>query len=362
MLPTLEEDFCPSETVTHYLHLSCAMIQLYAAVLLSMTLGATTNEDIDERRQLVFLERLKFGHVGENISLICSFTSIDASAAVWFKQIPGEKPLVVVSVFRSASVKYHNGFNRNGRFIALKEKNSFTLNISQAKPSDSATYYCAAVDYSNIGLGTCTVLVLEDHHGVVQQPVLDPVELGGNTTLQCSILTERCSGDHSVYWFRHGSGESHPGIIYTHGNRSDECKKSSETGSSTQSCVYNLPKRNLSLSDAGTYYCAVAACGEILFGNGTKLDFVENSILDPTIIVLAASNIISVVMVLFLCRKLHNHQHRAVESNAVYVNQAEDPGDLNYAALSITQASFSRRSRTKNSNDQPVYAQVKNNQ
>ncbi|KAJ8337701.1 hypothetical protein SKAU_G00366670 [Synaphobranchus kaupii] len=37
-------------------------------------------------------------------------------------------------------------------------------------------------------------------------------------------------------------------------------------------CVYNFPKRNLSLSDAGTYYCAVATCGEILFGNGTKLD------------------------------------------------------------------------------------------
>ncbi|KAJ8337707.1 hypothetical protein SKAU_G00366730 [Synaphobranchus kaupii] len=40
-----------------------------------------------------------------------------------------------------------------------------------------------------------------------------------------------------------------------------------------KSCVYNFPKRNLSLSDAGTYYCAVATCGEILFGNRTKLDF-----------------------------------------------------------------------------------------
>ncbi|KAI4881192.1 hypothetical protein NFI96_032134, partial [Prochilodus magdalenae] len=40
------------------------------------------------------------------------------------------------------------------------------------------------------------------------------------------------------------------------------------------SCVYKLPKRNLSLSDAGTYYCAVLMCGEIILGNGTKLDFV----------------------------------------------------------------------------------------
>ncbi|CAB1351604.1 unnamed protein product [Coregonus sp. 'balchen'] len=60
--------------------------------------------------------------------------------------------------------------------------------------------------------------------------------------------------------------------MYTHGYRSDQCEKSPETGSPTQSCVYNLPKRNLSLSDAGTYYCAVATCGETLFGNRTKLD------------------------------------------------------------------------------------------
>ncbi|KAG7263457.1 hypothetical protein CRUP_038582, partial [Coryphaenoides rupestris] len=37
------------------------------------------------------------------------------------------------------------------------------------------------------------------------------------------------------------------------------------------SCVYTLPKNNVSSSDAGTYYCALAACGGIVFGSGTKL-------------------------------------------------------------------------------------------
>ncbi|CDQ87837.1 unnamed protein product [Oncorhynchus mykiss] len=106
---------------------------------------------------------------------------------------------------------------------------------------------------------------------ILQQPVSESIQPGDSVTLNCTVHTETCVGEHSVYWFRHGSGESHQGIIYTHGDRSDQCEKSPEAGSTTQSCVYNLPKRNLSLSDAGTYYCAVASCGEILFGNGTKL-------------------------------------------------------------------------------------------
>uniref|UniRef100_A0A8K9Y527 Ig-like domain-containing protein n=1 Tax=Oncorhynchus mykiss TaxID=8022 RepID=A0A8K9Y527_ONCMY len=145
--------------------------------------------------------------------------------------------------------------------------------------SDEATYYCAVgtkyqMDYRS---GTC--LANNGSSGrrftkitLYQQPVSDPVYPGDSMTLQCTVLSETCTGEHSVYWFRAGSGESHPGVIYTPGNRSDECKKSPETPSPTQSCVYSLSENNLSPSHAGTYYCAVATCGEILFGKGTKLD------------------------------------------------------------------------------------------
>ncbi|XP_023837611.1 T-cell surface glycoprotein CD8 beta chain-like [Salvelinus sp. IW2-2015] len=63
------------------------------------------------------------------------------------------------------------------------------------------------------------------------------------------------------------------------GDRSDQCENCPEAGSPTQSCVFKLPKMNLSLSDAGTYYCAVVLCGEILFGNGTKLDIKGRTLL-----------------------------------------------------------------------------------
>ncbi|KAL7880052.1 hypothetical protein SRHO_G00023060 [Serrasalmus rhombeus] len=100
-------------------------------------------------------------------------------------------------------------------------------------------------------------------------------------------------------------------------------------------------------------------CGEIIFGNGTKLDFVEKGALDPTVLGLAASNIIIMAVVLFLCRKLHNsYQKDAAEDYRVQINQAEDTDVLNYAALSFAQSSSSRRSRIKNSSDQPVYAEA----
>uniref|UniRef100_A0A3B4EBH9 Ig-like domain-containing protein n=1 Tax=Pygocentrus nattereri TaxID=42514 RepID=A0A3B4EBH9_PYGNA len=243
------------------IHVKCCKFYIKELFIFYFS-GGTSKIDIP------CLNGLKHIVHGRNINLTCFFSSADASATAWFKQTPGEKPLLIASVFRSAPVTYHNGFNKSGRFNAVREKSSFNLSISNAEPSDSATYYCAVANIF-LSLGSSSSL-----SAVLQPPVSDPVELGGNTTLQCSILTDASAGDHSVYWFRHGSGESHPGIIYTHGNRSGECEKSSETDSPTQSCVYKLPKRNLSLSDAGTYYCAVLMCGQIIFGNGTKLDFV----------------------------------------------------------------------------------------
>ena len=113
-----------------------------------------------------------------------------------------------------------------------------------------------------------------DITAITQDFPSDPVHAGDSVTLQCSVLSDSenktCPGGHSVYWFRAGSDASHPDLIYTDGSR-DECRKKTGIPSSPKSCVYRFSK-NISSSDAGTYYCAVATCGEILFGNGTKLE------------------------------------------------------------------------------------------
>ena len=94
-------------------------------------------------------------------------------------------------------------------------------------------------------------------------------------TLQCSVLSESqkktCPEEHRVYWFRVASGESRPSLIYAQSSSDGECERSPEF-QPLQSCVYSFSKENISISDAGNYYCAAAACGMIVFGNGTKLD------------------------------------------------------------------------------------------
>ncbi|KAF3838693.1 hypothetical protein F7725_010461 [Dissostichus mawsoni] len=101
---------------------------------------------------------------------------------------------------------------------------------------------------------------------VKQSPKTKSVQPGDSVTLECSLLSknkenaDQCPGEHNVSWFRSGSGESQPSF-YTH---SEEQKE--------RSCVFSLSKTIHNSSDTGTYYCAVATCGQILFGEGTTVE------------------------------------------------------------------------------------------
>ncbi|XP_066537412.1 fibroblast growth factor receptor 4-like [Hoplias malabaricus] len=245
------------------------MTRLFTLVFFSAALGDSSMTDIP------YLNGVKYFQKGDDIHLSCLFSPLYAQpSTAWFKQTPGERPLLIASALHSKAVNYYNNFNKTGRFKVIREKSSFNLSITNTGPTDSATYFCVVSHYIHTELSDCTVVVLKGSssslYTVLQTPVLDSVEVGGSTTLQCSILTDASAGEHSVYWLRHGSAESPPGIIYTHGDTNSQCSRSSETDSPTQNCVYKLPKTNLSLSDAGTYYCAVAVCGQILFGNEAK--------------------------------------------------------------------------------------------
>ena len=98
---------------------------------------------------------------------------------------------------------------------------------------------------------------------VIQAPVSDPVHPGDSKTLECEVITETRTEDLRVFWFRPASGDSHPGVIYTNNSRGGQCEGR---------CVYSLSKKDINISDAGTYYCGIATSRQILFGNGTALN------------------------------------------------------------------------------------------
>ncbi|XP_036452833.1 uncharacterized protein LOC118826050 [Colossoma macropomum] len=284
---------------------------------------------------------------GNNVVIKCDENIVKDKKThllAWYKQRLGNVPEPVLRQFgEGEKLRFASGF-KDGRFTVDEE--AFDLSIKGIKEEDAATYFCGKVKTNVVEFGSATRLFFQAETIDHRSPTEMVIETGESVTLQCSVqsLTPDCSGEHSVYWFRHGSGESHPGIIYTHGNRSDKCKKSSETDSPTQSCVYKLPKRNLSLSDAGTYYCAVAACGQILFGNQTKVTVQENN--SWIVIILTTVSVISSVVIMILLKK---QQHGISNGWPSHINQAEDRDVLNYATLNFAK-------RVKES--QNLYSQV----
>lgn len=105
---------------------------------------------------------------------------------------------------------------------------------------------------------------------VRQSPGLAAAQLGESVNFQCLMISKNeeniitCPGNQNVHWFRSASGSPHPGVIFTPTDLNNQTVG--------KSCVYRLTKTLNDSSYAGSYYCAVAMCGEILFGNGTRVE------------------------------------------------------------------------------------------
>ncbi|XP_053180269.1 T-cell surface glycoprotein CD8 beta chain-like [Scomber japonicus] len=214
-----------------------------------------------------------------------------------------------------------------------------------------------------------------DITAIIQDFQSDPVRPGDSVTLQCSVLSDSesktCLEEPRVYWFRAGSNESHPSFIYAHGNRADECENSPEARS-PQKCVYSFSK-NISSSDAGTYYCAVATCGEILFGNGTKLE-IEDSVVSrcdlqkthTVIVLLCVVLAISLVVTAFLILTIKNKSCDCCNAAAALQTCSETTSDghqryedlLVYSAPTKQTTDKAGKRNAKAAEDNCVYTNV----
>ncbi|KAM9357370.1 uncharacterized protein ABDE67_004945 [Symphorus nematophorus] len=224
---------------------------------------------------------------GEPATFTCVLPDIEISRwrLHWYKQSTAEKLKLIVTVQKSAKPEYAKEFSES-RWEVSNKNNFSNLTILRTLQEDEGMYHCEISEWITNTIWSATYLLLKgnaertSNFTVVQRSTAsDPVHPGDLMTLQCSVFSDsdnkKCPGDHSVFWFRPGSDESHPNIIYTDGNRHDECDERSD---SQKSCVYRFSK-NVAASDTGTYYCAVATCGEILFGNGAKVEIEQTSMI-----------------------------------------------------------------------------------
>ncbi|KAM9335607.1 uncharacterized protein ABDE67_020605 [Symphorus nematophorus] len=284
----------------------------------------------------------------------CFFGDVPARL-YWFKQTLGHKPELICSYYKhEINAVFYDKFKNNPRFTMDTENGKYHLTITDLRISDSATYYCVNYKYSLEFSESIIVSVKGSGFEIpawIIQSASESVQPGGSVTLNCTVHTGTCDGEHSVYWFK-DSQESHPGLIYTHGGRNDQCERKPNT--QTHTCVYNLPMKNLDVSHAGTYYCAVASCGHILFGNGTKLDFeVCTDEVDYFWSgALAFTNILVVLLAFTVCMMNWKNRWRSSESQArqsppstVNAEDYQNADNLYYAALSVDLCKRSSRQR-----------------
>uniref|UniRef100_A0AAZ1XRM0 Ig-like domain-containing protein n=1 Tax=Oreochromis aureus TaxID=47969 RepID=A0AAZ1XRM0_OREAU len=229
---------------------------------------------------LWFLKRLnhllqaipvKTVQLGEPANITCALPSGVSNKGVhWYKQSVGDTLKLIVSLLKTATPQYGQEIFKS-RFQAHYDKKFSNLTILKAVQDDEGIYHCGMIGWINPEW-TGTYLLVKgklvihsSNYTVVQWPtVLNPLRSGNSMTLQCSVYSDSdkmCPRDYNVFWFRAGSDQLHPSIIYTDGNRHSESEIISD---SQERCLYRFSK-NVSSSDAGTYYCAVATCGEILF-------------------------------------------------------------------------------------------------
>nr|XP_046261702.1 uncharacterized protein LOC124067945 isoform X5 [Scatophagus argus] len=269
-------------------------------LLLTLRVGRCTDDVIVD---------VKTVGVGDDVTLTCTRQKAHdtITALFWIRLVSGSLPEFLGGTYTFD----YEGINQTPRITAKQGPGTFLLHINETKRSDTGLYYCVKVQRRDMKFLNGTFLRIKgsepDITAVIQEPPSDSVHPGDSVTLQCSVLSDpedkTCPGGPSVFWFKAGSDESHPSVIYTHGDSGDGCDKSPEAHA-PQKCVYSFSK-NVSSSDAGTYYCAVATCGEILFGNGTKLDTEAVDIqlsekVNTILFVLCGVLVISLIPVAFL--------------------------------------------------------------
>ncbi|XP_054880518.1 uncharacterized protein LOC129354974 [Poeciliopsis prolifica] len=208
---------------------------------------------------------------GQNVNLSCPIESsaLYQDTLYWIRLVSGNWPEFLGATFNFG----YNEESKIPRIQTKQEEGEFLLLINEAQRNDTGLYYCVKVRQLDFIFMNGTFLQIRGEESDVTVFLDDSpsgaIQSETRQTLQCSVLSyserKTCPPDNRVYWYKAGSNHSHPNLLYLQENSGDECERIPETPSA-QKCFYNFSDT----SDAGIYSCAVAACGQILFGNGAK--------------------------------------------------------------------------------------------
>ncbi|XP_069014912.1 uncharacterized protein [Embiotoca jacksoni] len=299
---------------------------------------------------------LLYANPGDNVTLPCYYV-FRAKHLCWYKQVAGQQPQILSSFYKHSpdSNIFHNQFKDNKRFTIDSGEGFYHLSISNVQELDSAMYFCGeiSITVTNFKKGIFLLLNESGRRSFPQQPESNSVQPGGSATLNCTVPAGARDGEYNVYWFKKDSENF--GIMYVNTQSSRQCVKNS----TSPGCECSLSMRNLSQSDAGTYYCAVASCGEILFGNGARLSVEEKqSVLVPCVVAaLVASVVLNIVLCGFLCQMNRRNYLHSEGSHPDHTadSQNEDVSGVQYAA-----PHFKKRQDTSNRqrNTEVVYSVV----
>ncbi|XP_027865475.1 titin-like [Xiphophorus couchianus] len=306
--------------------------------------------------------------LGEPVTLTCALENewFGIKSLHWYKQSAGDTLKVITMLRKNTDPKYGPGVSASRLKTTYYEKIT-SLTILRTTKEDEGIYHCAILDWTeNTWRGTYLSIKGNDdkamNYTIVQrsQPA-NTARLGDSATLECSVLSHSknrsCLGGLSVFWFRARSHKSHPEVIFTDGINQDDC-----TLKHDRKCIYSF-FHNVSSSEFGTYYCAIATCGEILFGNGTTFEAEKLSDSAFIILVTVVICLISVVLhITIICHQTHKKSKRHIKDTSSRhddLGQQEDnnddvENDVNYAALH-----FSGGKGKKKPMDESVYSQVK---
>ncbi|XP_054886899.1 uncharacterized protein LOC129360599 [Poeciliopsis prolifica] len=307
--------------------------------------------------------------LSQTVNLTCNVRGFDNGLFFWYKISYGHM-FQTVAGGRFDDVVLDQNFP-NSSFQIKKVEDIYFLIIKNVSKEDEGTYLCQTGSAYKMTFVNGTNLVVKDSQNkkyfyVNQTSVVKSVLPGTEVTLHCSLLsdkkekesTDQCAAEHDVFWFR-AESESNPGFIYTDNN----CRKQAGT-----SCEYRLPIQKS--SDIGTYYCAVASCGEIMFGKGTKMETKELFLYAIVLLggLLACSVLVNITLI-FQRRKPKQQCENLKDTTVTSLTDLdedqpcnEEDGEedgSNYVALNFSSRKPTRWKSKRETSDNCTYSNIK---